>query len=440
MTQIPISKETIDKIAQSNKIANPGTASIREMRKMIQDVEAETGVRFVKMEMGIPGLPAAKVGVEAEIEALRNGVASLYPEIYGTKDVKEQISLFAKNFLDIDVPTECCVPTVGSMQAGFASFLTLTRFDKKKTKVLFIDPGFPVQKQQCRVLGIEYKTFDVYDYRGEKLRGKLEEMLKDGDVACIIYSSPNNPAWFCFTDEELKIIGDMANKYGVIILEDLAYFAMDFRKDYSQPGVAPFQPTVAKYTTNYVLMISGSKSFSYAGQRIAMMIISPELFNMECPDLSRYYSQTQLGRAMIFGTLYCLSSGTAHSAQYALAAMLKGANDGSYNFVKDIHEYGEKAHIMKKMFIDNGFYIVYNEDMGEPIGDGFYFTFCYPGFTGVDLLNELIRYGISAISLDITGSTRQGIRACVALVLREQFPDLEARLVQFHKDHPIAKY
>lgn len=439
MTQIPISKETIDKIAQSNKIANPGTASIREMRKMIQDVEAETGVRFVKMEMGIPGLPAAKVGVEAEIEALRNGVASLYPEIYGTKDVKEQISLFAKNFLDIDVPTECCVPTVGSMQAGFASFLTLTRFDKKKTKVLFIDPGFPVQKQQCRVLGIEYKTFDVYDYRGEKLRGKLEEMLKDGDVACIIYSSPNNPAWFCFTDEELRIIGDMANKYGVIILEDLAYFAMDFRKDYSQPGVAPFQPTVAKYTTNYVLMISGSKSFSYAGQRIAMMIISPELFNMECPDLSRYYSQTQLGRAMIFGTLYCLSSGTAHSAQYALAAMLKGANDGSYNFVKDIHEYGEKAHIMKKMFIDNGFYIVYNEDMGEPIGDGFYFTFCYPGFTGVDLLNELIRYGISAISLDITGSTRQGIRACVALVLREQFPDLEARLVQFHKDHPIAK-
>ena len=437
MTQIPISKETIDKIAQSNKIANPGTASIREMRKMIQDVEAETGVRFVKMEMGIPGLPAAKVGVEAEIEALRNGVASLYPEIYGTQDVKEQISLFAKNFLDIDVPTECCVPTVGSMQAGFASFLTLTRFDKKKTKVLFIDPGFPVQKQQCRVLGIEYKTFDVYDYRGEKLRGKLEEMLKDGDVACIIYSSPNNPAWFCFTDEELKIIGEMANKYGVIILEDLAYFAMDFRKDYSQPGVAPFQPTVAKYTNNYVLMISGSKSFSYAGQRIAMMVISPELFGKECPDLARYYSQTQLGRAMIFGTLYCLSSGTAHSAQYALAAMLKGANDGTYNFVKDIHEYGEKAHIMKKMFIDNGFYIVYDEDMGEPIGDGFYFTFCYPGYTGVDLLNELIRYGISAISLDITGSTRQGIRACVALVLRDQFPDLEARLVQFHKDHPI---
>ena len=168
-----------------------------------------------------------------------------------------------------------------------------------------------------------------------------------------------------------------------------------------------------------------------------MMICSPTLFNMECPDLARYYSQTQLGRALIFGTLYCLSSGTAHSVQYAMAAMLKGANDGTFNFVKDIKEYGEKAGIMKKLFTDNGFYIVYDKDMGEDIGDGFYFTFCYPGFGGVDLLNELIRYGISAIALDITGSHKQGIRACVALVQRDQFPDLKERLEKFHADHPV---
>ncbi len=338
MSQIPIAKETIDRIAAANKIQNPGKASIREMRKMIQDVEQDTGIRFVKMEMGIPGLPAPQVGVNAQIEALKSGVASIYPEIYGTADFKHEAARFVKNFLDIDVTPDCCVPTVGSMQAGFASFLTLTRYDAKKTKVLFIDPGFPVQKQQCRVLGIPMKAFDVYEYRGDKLRDKLEEELRDGDVACMIFSSPNNPAWFCFTDHELQIIGEMANKYGVVVMEDSAYFLMDFRKDYSVPGQAPFQPTVAKYTDLYVIMISGSKSFSYAGERIAMMVCSPKLFNMECPDLARYYSQTQLGRALIFGTLYCLSSGTAHSVQYAMAAMLKGANDGTFNFVKDIRQ------------------------------------------------------------------------------------------------------
>lgn len=437
MSQFPIAKETIDKVAAENHIANPGKASIREMRKLIQDVEKETNTRFVKMEMGIPGLPAAEVGVNAQIEALKKGVASIYPEIYGTAEFKQEAARFVKNFLDVDVTPECCVPTVGSMQAGFASFLTLTRYDAKKTKVLFIDPGFPVQKQQCRVMGIPMKSFDVYEFRGDALRAKLEEELKDGDVACLIYSSPNNPAWFCFTEHELQIIGEMANKYGVVVLEDAAYFLMDFRKDYSVPGQAPFQPTVAKYTDRYVLMISGSKSFSYAGERIAMMVCSPQLFNLECPDLARYYSQTQLGRALIFGTLYCLSSGTAHSVQYAMAAMLKGANEGTYNFVKDIKDYGEKAHIMKKLFTENGFYIVYDKDMGEDIGDGFYFTFCYPGMGGVELLNELIRYGISAITLDICNSTREGIRACVALVQRDQFGDLEERLKLFHADHPV---
>ena len=98
MTQIPIQKEVIDRIAQQNKIANPGKASIREMRKMIQDVEKETGIPFVKMEMGIPGLPAPQVGVNAQIEALKSGVASIYPEIYGTADFKKEAARFVKNF------------------------------------------------------------------------------------------------------------------------------------------------------------------------------------------------------------------------------------------------------------------------------------------------------------------------------------------------------
>jgi hypothetical protein len=53
-----------------------------------------------------------------------------------------------------------------------------------------------------------------------------------------------------------------------VVIEDLAYFGMDFRKDISKPGVPPYQPTIAKYTDNYILLISTSKVFSYAGQRI----------------------------------------------------------------------------------------------------------------------------------------------------------------------------
>jgi hypothetical protein len=168
-----------------------------------------------------------------------------------------------------------------------------------------------------------------------------------------------------------------------------------------------------------------------------MMVMSDKLFASDAPDLLRFYKSSNVGHAMIFGTLYAMSSGTAHTPQYGLAAILKAANDGVFNFIDEVREYGEKARIMKKMFTDNGFSIVYEKDEDQPIADGFYFTYAYPGFRGTDLINEMIYYGISAISLDITGSERhEGVRACVSLVHRDQFPDLEKRLRQFHADHP----
>jgi len=322
------------------------------------------------------------------------------------------------------------------MQGAFASFLVSCRRDEKKDTTLFIDPGFPVQKQQHKVLGLKYETFDVYNYRGDKLKAKLESYLEKGNISTILYSNPNNPSWICFTEKELQIIGELATKYDVVVMEDLAYFAMDFRKDLSKPGVPPYQPTVANYTPNYILLISSSKSFSYAGQRIGMMVISNDLFKRRFPDLKRFYKTDEFGYSMVYGAIYSLSSGTSHSAQYGLAAMLKAANDGKFNFVESVKEYGERAKIMKKMFTDNGFKIVYDKDEDQPLADGFYFTFSYPGMSGVELLEKLLYYGISAISLTTTGSDRhEGLRACVSQIQREQLKDLEERLRIFNEHH-----
>ncbi len=435
---IPISRDKVNEILANNNINMVSRASIREIKKLVNDIETETGTSFIRMEMGIPGLPISRIAIDAEIEALNNGVAAIYPDIQGTPELKKEMSRFVKNFMDIDVSPECCLPTVGSMQGGFAAFLTTTRLHEGKDTVLFIDPGFPVQKAQCKVLGINYERFDVYEYRGEKLREKLESYLSKGNISSIIYSNPNNPSWVCFKEEELQIIGELAEKYNVVVIEDLAYFAMDFRNDLSKPGVPPYQPTVAKYTKNFIQLISGSKAFSYAGQRISMFIISNDLFHAKFPALRKFYDSDEFGRVMIFGTIYCLSSGTAHTPQYGMAAVLKAVNDGKYNFVDDVKEYGEKAKEMKTFFTENGFDIVYDKDLDEPIADGFYFTFSYPGMTGEQLNKELLHYGISAISLESAGSDRtEGLRACVSLVSRDQFPELKRRLQLFNEHNQL---
>ena len=434
--QTPIQYEIVKQKIEESNLQHIGQASIREIKKLVDCIEAESGKKFIRMEMGVPGLPPVQIGVDAEIKAMKQGVASSYPDIYGIPSLKKEISRFVKNFMNIEVNEENCIPTVGSMQGGFAAFITANRMYEEKDTTLFIDPGFPVHKQQLKVLGQKWESFDVYNYRSEKLKGKLESYLKKGNISCILYSNPNNPSWICFTEKELKIIGELADKYNAIVIEDLAYIAMDFRTDMSKPGIPPFQPTVANYTQNYILLISSSKAFSYAGQRIGMMVMSDQLFVKRSKGLLRNFTSDQFGYAMIFGTVYALSAGITHSTQYGLAAMLKAVNDGRYNFVETVREYGEKAKTMKKLFTENGFQIVYDKDEDKPIADGFYFTLSYPGLSGGELLNELLYYGISAISLAITGSTRtEGIRACVSLVQREQFAVLEKRLRQFHRDH-----
>jgi aspartate/methionine/tyrosine aminotransferase len=437
LKQTPVPKEIVDKIISESGNKDVGRARIRELNKLVNDIQEATGLKFIRMEMGVPGLEPVSVAVEAEINALRRGVASKYADIEGVPELKKEISRFCKLFLDIDASPRSCLATVGSMQGSMASFMVANRNDHAREGTLFIDPGFPVHKQQCKVLGHNYRSFDVYNFRGKKLREKMESYLHTGKVSSILYSNPNNPSWICFTEEELEIIGNLATKYDAIVIEDLAYFGMDFRRDISVPGKPPFQATVAKYTKNYILLVSCSKTFSYAGQRIAMMVISDELFNRQYPDLLRYYASDMFGYAMIFGALYCLSAGASHSAQYGIAAILKAANEGKFNIQDEIREYGERAKIMKQLFTRYGFYIVYDRDIDVPIADGFYFTIGYPGFTGPELIKELLYYGIGAISLDVTGSERtDGLRACVSQVHRDQFPELEERLRLFRQHHP----
>jgi aspartate/methionine/tyrosine aminotransferase len=426
------------KIAESG-LNSLGKASIREILKLISQIEKETGVTYIRMEMGVPGLPSNNIGIEAEIASLKNGVSSDYPDIEGLPVLKDEASRFIRLFLNLGINPQGCIPTVGSMMGSIISFLVANRNDRTKEGSLFLDPGFPVQKQQVKMLGHDYHSFDIFQYRGAKLKDKIESFFATGKISSILYSNPNNPTWMCLNEQELEMIGELSRKYDVIVIEDLAYFGMDFRKDYSVPGEAPFQPTVGRYTDDYIILISSSKIFSYAGQRIAIMAISDHLYKRQYPDLLRYFSTDMFGHAMVYGALYGLSAGCAHSTQYGLAALLKAVNDGTYKFIHDIREYGERAGVMKHLFTSNGFRITYDMDLDEPVADGFYFTISYPGMTSDQLLEELLFYGISAISLEITGSNRnEGLRACVSHVSRDQFGDLENRLKWFRNDHPIT--
>lgn len=439
-TPTPIAREIVEKHLASMGITDMAKATIRQLARLAHDVEQESGVEFIHMEMGIPGLQPSSIGVEAEVKALREGCAQKYPPVDGFPELKNAVSTFVKNFVGVEVSPEGCVPTVGSMQGGMAAFLLVNRCHAERNKVLFIDPGFPVQKTQLRMLGMQYDTFDVYNYRGDKLRDKLESYLKAGQTSAILFSNPNNPSWVCLTEAELETIGKLSREYEVPIIEDLAYFCMDFRSDLSKPGIPPYQPTVARYCDRWIMLISGSKAFSYAGQRIGALVISDALRTTRYEELGKYFPSEVFGQALVYGAMYGLSSGVASSVQRGFTALLEAANDGRYDFVDEVREYGRRAVRMREIFERYGFKVVYDRDGDKPLADGFYFTLSYPGLGGGELLRALLEFGVSAISLGSTGSERtEGLRACVSHVNPSQYELLESRMAQFQTMHSPKK-
>ena len=423
---------------RANHVADLSHATIGETLLVAQYLEQKTGIPFIRMDQGSPGLPVNRHGVEAEKRALDSGIGSQYPAAAGVKELKDAASEFVKAFINIGIKPEGCLPTVGSVAGSFGSFIACCQ---RKTfpemgKVLFIDPGFPIQKSQLRILGIEWKEFDIYPYRGQALRAKLEEEMKDGDIAAVVYSNPNNPAWISLEEEELSIIGEMADKYDVIVIEDLAYFAMDSRRDLSHPYEPPYVRTVARYTDNYILLLSASKIFSYAGQRIALACVSDKLYSRHCPALAqRYHDAGVFGPTFIASIQYMITSGCTASTQYGYAEMLRLACEGKINFVEDTKEYSIRARRMKDIFLRNGFAITYPRDVTEDIADGFFFSLSYPGLSGGELAKELISYGVSSINLDTTGSMQPGVRACTSRMREELYDVLEDRMRQFKLDH-----
>ena len=434
------SEELVSRAVEDLHVADLSQATIGEVLLVAQYLERETGIPFIRMDQGSPGLPVNRFGVEAEKAALDRGVGSQYPAAAGVPELKHEASRFVKAFLDVDVSARSCVPTVGSVSGSFSSFIACTQRSPGKDKVLFIDPGFPIQKSQLRVQGVEWKEFDIYSYRGEALRSKLEEMLSDGDVAAIVYSNPNNPAWICLEEDELKIIGELADRHDVIVMEDLAYFCMDYRTDLGHPFRPPYPPTVARYTDNYILMLSASKIFSYAGQRIALLCISDRLFEKQYPALAQRYKDSGVfGETLVASILYMITSGCTASTQYAYAEMLRLSTEGVINFVEDTREYSRRAEKMKKIFTDNGFHVVYDSDVSQKVGDGFFFTIGYGQMEGGELLRELLYYGVSSISLALTGSGQNGVRACTSRMSEELYPVLEERMKAFREDHPVNR-
>ena len=143
------SEELVEKAVKDLNIANLSQATIGEVLLVAQYLEKETGIPFIRMDQGSPGLPVNQAGVEAEKAALDRGVGSQYPAAAGVPELKHEASRFVKAFLNVDISARACVPTVGSVAGSYGSFIACTQRTPSKNKVLLSIPDFLSKNRNC---------------------------------------------------------------------------------------------------------------------------------------------------------------------------------------------------------------------------------------------------------------------------------------------------
>jgi len=433
-------EETMAAACRECNIASAGVATIMENARLAAYLQKETGIPVIHMELGSPGFPPNHIGVEAEKAALDAGVGSKYPPTDGLPVLKEASARFIKAFLNVDWAPRYHIPTVGSMLGAFGALAAASQCRPERGRILILEPSFSANKQQMAVLGIEWEGVEVSALREGGFEESLRSLLESRTFSALMYSNPNNPSWMCLSEAELKVLARVADETETIVIEDLAYFCMDFRRSgYGIPFQEPYPPTVAKFTENCILLLSGSKIYSYAGQRIGVLSIGPELYHRRFPAFAaRYGGYGVFGLTITGGILDMITSGCTASTQWGLAAMMNSSCDGTLRFLDDVGEYGVRAARMKEIFLRHGFSISYEEDASGPIGDGFFFTISYPGLSSAALVDELIAYGVSTVSLDKMGSCRNGVRVCSSRIHGDQFGLLEERMAAFEADHQFS--
>ena len=121
------SESLVEEARVASRVADLSQATIGEVLLVAQYLERKTGIPFIRMDQGSPGLPPNAYGVAAEKEALDRGVGSQYPPADGIPELKKAASRFIKAFVDVDVDPAGCIPTTGSVAGSFGAFIAYRR-------------------------------------------------------------------------------------------------------------------------------------------------------------------------------------------------------------------------------------------------------------------------------------------------------------------------
>lgn len=241
------------KVRIPSKVYQFQESVIREMTRIAEKENA------LNLSQGLPDFSAPVELKRAASLAIENDF-NQYSFTYGDARLREKIAekLGEKNDIDVDPETEVTI-TCGVSEGVMAACLALLDRDDE---VIVFEPYYENYIPGIILAGAKpvFATLHRPDYHidFDELETKFNRKTK-----ALILNTPMNPSGKIFTEEDMKRIGELCEKWNVVVItdeiyEDIIYDEQAHISFASLPGM--FQRTVS--------VMGFSKSYSVTGWRV----------------------------------------------------------------------------------------------------------------------------------------------------------------------------
>lgn len=227
----------------------------------------------IDLSIGNPDYPADREMLKRMYEDVITKNKTKYAGFFGDSELLESTRNFYKEKYDFEVkPFELLVTAGGTNALHIVTEGILDPGDE----VIIISPYYPDYVAIIEMAGgkvVEYNT-----KKEEEFNINIDDLEKcvTNRTKAIIVNSPNNPSGKVYSEENIKGIFKIAEKYDFLIIADDIYTAINYTEN--SKLICTYEKTPNRVITIY----SYSKDYSVPGLRIGHILANMDLIDIFC--------------------------------------------------------------------------------------------------------------------------------------------------------------
>ena len=246
----------------SNRIKNVEFSPIRKLIPYEEEA-LKNGKTIYHLNIGQPDLKTPKEFFES-IQEFHEDILT-YAHSRGRNGLIDEMIKFYKKHFNVTYEYEDILITTGGSEAIL--FILLSMFDEGD-EILVSEPYYANYNNFFDVLNIKVNAFAADPKTGFHLPNKDVIISKiSSKTKAIMLTNPGNPTGVVYTQEEMKLIGEIAREYGLYIISDEVYKVFS----YGENRAISFGE-IEGIEDNVVLIESISKIYSACGARVGAVI------------------------------------------------------------------------------------------------------------------------------------------------------------------------